>query len=123
MSVQRVWIKQLFSNLIGNGLKFNKSETPTVQIFHEDRTDEYLFGVTDNGIGIDEKYHDRIFNLFERLHSNEEYPGTGAGLAICKKIVGNFKGRIWIESAPEKGSTFFFTIPKSISKKGEKQLV
>ncbi len=123
LSIQRVWIKQLFANLIGNGLKFNKSETPMVQIFHEDRTDEHLFGVRDNGIGIDEKYHDRIFNLFERLHSNEEYPGTGAGLAICKKIIGNFKGKIWIESAPEKGSTFFFTLPKSLSKKGEKKLV
>jgi len=110
--VQKVWVKQLFSNLISNGLKFNKSAEPIVSISYEERPTEYLFVFKDNGIGIDEKYHEQIFKIFQRLHSEDEYPGTGAGLTICKKIVDSYGGRIWVESKPGKGSTFYFTYPK-----------
>lgn len=110
--IQRTWIKQLFMNLIDNGLKFNKSETPRVEVKCRRRAKDYLFSVHDNGIGIKQQYHRRIFNLFERLNGKEKYEGTGAGLAICKKVVENFGGRIWVESTPGKGSTFFFTIPR-----------
>ncbi|MEM2342329.1 MAG: PAS domain S-box protein [Candidatus Bathyarchaeia archaeon] len=110
--IQRVWIKQLFTNLIDNGLKFNKSEVPTVEVSCEEMPNEYLFRVKDNGIGIREEHLGRLFNLFERLHPSEEYEGIGAGLAICKKIVEGWGGRIWAESVFGKGSTFCFTIPK-----------
>jgi two-component system sensor histidine kinase/response regulator len=110
ISGQRIWIKQLFLNLIDNGLKFNKSDVPRVEVKCTAKEREYLFSVHDNGIGIDQQYHKRIFNLFERLNSKEEYEGTGAGLAICKKIVEDFGGKIWVESKPNNGSTFFFTI-------------
>lgn len=112
LSIQRTWIKQLFMNLIDNGLKFNSSKTPEVIIKWEEREEDYLFKVQDNGIGIEKRYFERIFNLFERLHTREEYDGTGAGLAICKKIIDQFEGKIWLESTLGKGSTFFFTIPK-----------
>jgi two-component system sensor histidine kinase/response regulator len=114
MQVQRIWMKQFFMNLIDNGLKYNKSENPTVEVSFEDEGEDYLFKVKDNGIGIDKKYHERIFNLFERLHTQEEYEGTGAGLAICKKIAEHLNGRIWVESEEGKGSTFFFALPKTI---------
>jgi light-regulated signal transduction histidine kinase (bacteriophytochrome) len=102
-------------NLIDNALKFNKSEIPTVEISCVDNGKVYQFQVKDNGIGIDKKYHDRIFNIFERLHTKEEYEGTGIGLTTCKKIVQQFGGKIWIESEEGKGSTFLFTIPKHIN--------
>ena len=110
--VQRTWIKQLFMNLVDNGLKFNKSETPRVEVKCSTRAKDHLFSVRDNGIGMKQQYHRRVFNLFERLNGKEEYEGTGAGLAICKKVVENFGGRIWVESTPGNGSTFFFTIPR-----------
>jgi PAS domain S-box-containing protein len=112
VSIPRTWMKQIFMNLIDNGLKFNKSKTPTVEVTCEETEPELLFKVSDNGIGVEEKYFDRLFNLFERLHTQEEYSGTGAGLAICKKIIQQFGGRIWIESQVSKGSTFFFTLSK-----------
>jgi len=115
IKTQRVWIKQLLFNLISNGLKFNKSPDPTIWINYEERSDDYLFSVKDNGIGIDKKYHDKIFRIFQRLHSEDEYPGTGAGLTICKKIIDYFGGEVWIESKLGKGSTFFFTFPKEIT--------
>jgi len=117
--VQKTWIKQLFTNLIDNGLKFNKSESPKVEVQCNEKEKDYLFAVRDNGIGIEEQYLNRIFNLFERLHAKEEYEGTGAGLAICKKIIDNFGGKIWVESTPGEGSTFFFTIPKKGLTNGE----
>ncbi|MEM1581460.1 MAG: PAS domain S-box protein [Candidatus Bathyarchaeia archaeon] len=110
--IQRVWIKQLFANLIDNGLKFNKSEVPIVEVSCEEKPGEYIFKVKDNGIGIRSEHLSRIFNLFERLHSSEEYEGTGAGLAICKKIVEGWGGRIWVESVIGVGSTFSFAIPR-----------
>jgi len=112
ITIQRIWLKQLISNLINNGLKFNKSLNPTVQVSYTVDDESYTFSVKDNGIGIDEKYYSQIFKLFERLHSSEEYEGTGAGLSISKKIAEYFGGKIWVESKPGVGSTFYFTIPK-----------
>jgi len=112
LSVHRVWKRQLFMNLISNALKFNESKTPKIEVLYEERENDHLFKVRDNGIGIEEKYLDRIFNLFERAPTEKKYEGTGAGLAICKKIVEQHGGKIWVESTPGKGSTFLFTIPK-----------
>jgi two-component system sensor histidine kinase/response regulator len=112
VSTQRVWIKELLTNLIDNGLKFNKSENPKVEVSCEENGKDYLFKVEDNGVGIEEKYLSRILNLSERLHP-EEYEGTGIGLTICKKIVDKFEGNIWITSSPGVGSTFFFTISRN----------
>ena len=103
---------QLFQNLIGNALKFKGTETPRVHISVNEQADTWTFGVKDNGIGIDGEYFDRIFMVFQRLHSRTDYPGTGIGLAICKKVVDRHGGRLWIESGVGSGSTFWFTVPK-----------
>ncbi|MBI5359603.1 MAG: PAS domain S-box protein [Planctomycetes bacterium] len=104
----------LFQNLISNAVKFRKKdEPPRIRVSAEIRGDECVFSVSDNGIGIDNKYFDRIFVIFQRLHSRDKYPGTGIGLAICKRIVDRHNGRIWVESEPGKGSVFFFTLRKA----------
>ncbi|MBI3604091.1 MAG: hypothetical protein HY205_06540 [Nitrospirae bacterium] len=101
---------QLFQNLIGNAVKFRGTETPRVHVSAESRDGDVVFSVRDNGIGIDPQFTDRIFLIFERLHQQEQYPGTGIGLAICQKIVQRHGGRIEVESQPGKGTTFRFTV-------------
>ena len=102
----------VFRHLVENGLKFHDpAQAPVITVSAEERNGEWVFSVTDNGIGIAPEYHDRIFGVFKRLHSQEEYPGTGMGLAICKKIIERHGGRIWVESEPGKGSAFRFTLP------------
>jgi PAS domain S-box-containing protein len=107
----RTQMVQLFQNLIANSLKYRSADPPRVRIGYERESDSWLFSVADNGIGIESRYFDRIFRVFQRLHTRQHYPGTGIGLAICKRIVDRHGGEIWLDSAPGKGSTFFFTLP------------
>jgi light-regulated signal transduction histidine kinase (bacteriophytochrome) len=109
-------LRYLFQNLISNSIKFRKKDLPTViNIAAQDNDTEWIFSVADNGIGIDKNYYDRIFILFQKLHSQKKYTGTGIGLAHCKKIVELHGGKIWVESELQKGSVFYFTIPKNIT--------
>lgn len=106
-------IKRLFQNLISNAIKFHKKDVdPVVIISVEEKENEFIFSIKDNGIGFDEKYKDKIFIIFQRLHNENEYPGTGIGLATCKKIVTLHKGRIWVKSKVNEGTTFYFSLPK-----------
>lgn len=102
---------QVFQNLLGNALKFRSAEPPAIHIGITRTTDAWEFAVRDNGIGIDPQYAKHIFAIFQRLHTRAEYPGTGIGLALCKKIIERHGGRIWVESELGQGATFFFTIP------------
>jgi len=104
-------IMQIFQNLIFNGIKFHSEQAPKIHIAAEKRASEWVFSVQDNGIGIDPQYSERIFEIFKRLNSRDRYPGTGIGLAICKKIIDRHGGSIWVESELGKGSTFYFTLP------------
>ena len=112
-------LAQLLQNLVANAIKFrNKEEPPRIHVGVEDAGGEWRFAVADNGIGIEPQYFERIFMVFQRLHTRDEYPGTGIGLAICKKVIERHRGRIWVESAPGKGSKFYFTLSKV--QKGQK---
>jgi PAS domain S-box-containing protein len=106
-------IIQLFQNLVGNAVKFHGPEPPEVHVSANQKNGEWEFAVRDNGIGIEPRYLERVFQIFERFHRDDRYPGTGIGLAICQRIVDRHGGRIWVESEPGRGSTFFFTIPRS----------
>ena len=111
LAVDETKIMQLFQNLISNAIKFRNDHSPTIHIYSQERENDWVFAVKDNGIGIDKEYSDKIFMIFQRLHKNT-YPGTGIGLAICKKIAELHGGNIWFESEPGIGSTFFFTLKK-----------
>lgn len=104
-------LTQLFQNLVGNAIKFHGATQPEVHISAARQGREWLLTVTDNGVGFDAKYAERVFVIFKRLHSKEEYPGTGIGLAISKKIVERHGGKIWAESEPGRGTTISFTLP------------
>jgi light-regulated signal transduction histidine kinase (bacteriophytochrome) len=107
---------QLMQNLIGNGLKYHGDKPPHVHVSAERKGDEWTLSVRDNGIGIEAKHYERIFEMFKRLHDQKEYPGTGIGLAICRRVVERHNGRIWLESEPGHGSVFHFTIPEGTVK-------
>jgi light-regulated signal transduction histidine kinase (bacteriophytochrome) len=112
LKVDRTQFLQLFQNFISNAIKFRRNIPPVIHIGVREGNVAWLFSIKDNGIGIESKYFDRLYNIFYRLHTQEEYPGTGIGLPICKKIIQRYGGKIWVESEVGKGTTFYFTIPK-----------
>jgi PAS domain S-box-containing protein len=112
LPVNHTHLQQLFQNIIGNAIKYRSPDRPpVVRVAAERRHGCWIFSISDNGIGIDSEYKENIFGLFKRLHNSDEYSGTGIGLAICKRLVDRYHGRIWVESEPGRGSTFRFTLP------------
>ena len=107
-------MRQLWQNLIGNALKFSNTLKPEIKITCQDKKEAWEFCIEDNGIGIDKDFAHKVFVIFQRLNSRDEYPGTGIGLAVCKKIVERHNGKIWFESEPGKGTKFYFTISKKL---------
>jgi chemotaxis family two-component system sensor kinase Cph1 len=106
-----VHLQQLFQNLIGNAIKYRADRQLRIHISAREQNASWIFSVQDNGIGIDPAYKERIFGIFKRLHTADKYSGTGIGLAICQRIVDRCRGRIWVESEPGEGATFFFAVP------------
>jgi light-regulated signal transduction histidine kinase (bacteriophytochrome) len=112
LRVPSTHLQQLFQNLVGNAIKYRRPDRPPIVHVTAERQDGgWTFALSDNGIGIAPEYRENIFGLFKRLHNSDEYSGTGIGLAICKRIVDRYQGRIWVESEPGRGSTFRFTLP------------
>ena len=109
---EQTGLTQLFQNLISNGIKFNNNVSPKIKIISSEQEDCWLFSISDNGLGIENQYFKKIFGNFQRLHNRSEYGGTGIGLAICKRVVERYGGKIWVESILGEGSTFYFTLPK-----------
>jgi PAS domain S-box-containing protein len=107
-------LEQLFQNLIANAIRYRSSRPPEVHTAAQERETDWLFSVQDNGMGIDPRFKEQIFGVFKRLHTASEYPGTGMGLAICQRVVERAGGRIWVESEPGRGSTFYFTLPRVV---------
>ena len=112
MSVDVALLVGVFQNLIGNALKFRGEQPPRITVSWADAGDEWEFSVADNGIGIEPEYADRIFVIFQRLHPKDAYPGTGIGLAMCRKIIEYHGGRIWLDTSVDSGTAFRFTLPK-----------
>ena len=110
-TVGKTQLVQLFQNLISNAVKFRSDKQPHVNVSAEQKENMWIFSVKDNGIGLDPRYRDRIFEVFQRLHGRGKYSGTGIGLAICKKIVERHGGRISVQSEEGKGATFYFSLP------------
>ena len=111
LRADRLQLAQLFQNLVGNALKFRSDAPPKIHVDATRDGDFWRFAVRDNGIGIDPQFQERIFGVFRRLHTERQYPGTGIGLAICRRIVERHGGRIWVESELGQGATFCFTLP------------
>ena len=118
---EEVSLMQLFQNLISNSIKYRGEETPRIHVSAQRDAEGWLFAVRDNGMGIDSQDSDRVFGMFKRLHGSE-IPGTGIGLAICKKAIERQGGRIWVESEPGRGSTFKFTIPGGHKESGPRRV-
>ena len=116
----RTQMAQVFQNLIGNAIKFRRTEPPLISVQAEKADQHWLFRVQDNGIGIAPEYEEKIFVVFQRLHARTEYPGNGIGLAICKKIIEHNGGKIWVEPQPGAGSSFKFTMPCHSPDEGKK---
>jgi len=112
LKIEKNFLNQIFQNLILNGIKYNSSSKPIVEISSQETATEVIYAVKDNGIGIEEKYFEKIFEPFQRLHNKYDFPGTGLGLSICKKILEKHNGKMWVTSEEGKGSTFFMSVPK-----------
>jgi signal transduction histidine kinase len=116
LAVDAGQIRQLFQNLIGNAIKFHGDQPPEIHIGAQRTEERWVFSVRDNGIGIEPQYFEKIFHIFQRLHTRKDYPGTGIGLAICKRIIERHGGTIWVESQPGQGATFYFSLPDTAAK-------
>jgi PAS domain S-box len=104
---------QVFQNIIGNAIHYRSADTPRIHVGAEPEANAWKFSIQDNGIGIEPEYKEQIFGIFKRLHTSSEYPGTGMGLAICQRVIERSGGKIWVESQPGRGSTFFFLLPRA----------
>jgi signal transduction histidine kinase len=112
LSIPFTQLQQLFQNLVGNAIKYRRADSvPKIHVSAKRENTRWVITVADNGIGIEEEYREHVFGLFKRLHTSEEYSGTGIGLALCQRIVERYRGSIWVESEPGRGSKFHFALP------------